>query len=159
MWTTSAFLLKSFQRTARVFHIMLSYIDDPAYRRRILIQLNKGESRHSLARATYFGQKGEVRQRYREGQEEQLGALGLVVNAMVLWNTLYMHRALEEMRGRGMKVMPEDVERLSPLGYDHINLLGRYTFSLPEDIRQGAFHPLRELEEAEQEEAQERVTE
>jgi TnpA family transposase len=65
---------------------MLSYIDDPAYRRRILIQLNKGESRHSLARATYFGQKGEVRQRYREGQEEQLGALGLVVNAMVLWN-------------------------------------------------------------------------
>ncbi len=30
--------------------------------------------------------KGEVRQRYREGQEEQLGALGLVVNAIVLWN-------------------------------------------------------------------------
>ncbi len=28
--------------------------------------------------------KGEVRQRYREGQEEQLGALGLVVNAIVL---------------------------------------------------------------------------
>src|SRR6266566_1816867 len=151
MWTRSAFILKSFLETARVFHIMLSYIDDPAYRRRILIQLNKGESRHSLARATYFGQKGEVRQRYREGQEEQLGALGLVVNAMVLWNTLYMNRALEEMRGRGMKIVPEDVERLSPLGYDHINLLGRYTFSLSDEIRQGAFHPLRELEEAEQE--------
>ncbi|TMD27965.1 MAG: hypothetical protein E6J04_16325 [Chloroflexi bacterium] len=117
----------------------------------MLIQLNKGESRHSLARATYFGQKGEVRQRYREGQEEQLGALGLVVNAMVLWNTLYMHRALEEMRGRGMKIVPEDVERLSPLGYDHINLLGRYTFSLSDEIRQGAFHPLREPEETEQE--------
>ncbi len=113
--------------------------------------LDKGESRHSLARATYFGQKGEVRQRYREGQEEQLGALGLVVNAMVLWNTLYMDRAMEEMRGRGMKIAPEDVERLSPLGYDHINLLGRYTFSLSDEIRQGAFHPLRELEEAEQE--------
>jgi len=27
-------------------------------------------------------------QRYREGQEEQLGALGLVMNAIVLWNTL-----------------------------------------------------------------------
>jgi TnpA family transposase len=130
---------------------LLSYIDDPAYRRRILIQLNKGESRHSLARATYFGHKGEVRQRYREGQEEQLGALGLVVNAIVLWNTLYMNRALEDMRERGMKMVPEDVERLSPLGYDHINLLGRYTFSLAEDIRQGAFHPLRELEETEQE--------
>ena len=33
--------------------------------------------------------------------------------------------------------------------------LGRYTFSLSDEIRQGAFHPLRELEETEQEEAQE----
>jgi TnpA family transposase len=106
-----------------------------------LIQLNKGESRHSLARATYFGQKGEARQRYCEGQEEQLGALGLVVNAMVLWNTLYMNEALEDMRARGMTVLPEDVERLSPLGYDHINLLGRYTFHLSEEIRQGALRP------------------
>jgi Tn3 transposase DDE domain len=70
----------------------------------------------------------------------------------IIQNTLYMHRALEEMRGRGMKIAPEDVERLSPLDYDHINLLGRYTFSLSEEIRQGAFHPLRELEETEPEE-------
>jgi Tn3 transposase DDE domain len=44
-------------RIAKTLYL-LSYIDDRAYRRRILIQLNKGESRHSLARATYFGQKG-----------------------------------------------------------------------------------------------------
>ena len=73
---------------------LLSYIDDPAYRRRILIQLNKGESRHSLARATYFGHKGEVRQRYREGQEEQLGALGLVVNASLVAEPTVMLNAL-----------------------------------------------------------------
>lgn len=63
------------------------------------------------------------------------------------------------MQGRGMKTLTEDVERLSPLGYDHINLLGRYSFSLSDEIRQGAFHPLRELEETEQEEAQEQGTE
>jgi hypothetical protein len=62
-----------------------------------------------------------------------------------------MNRALEDMRARGMKILPEDVERLSPLGYDHINLLGRYTFSLPEEVRQGGFHPLREPDETEQE--------
>ena len=39
------------------------------------------------ARVTFHGQRGEVRQRYREGQEDQLGALGLVVNVLVLWNT------------------------------------------------------------------------
>ena len=58
-----------------------------------------------------------------------------------------------------MKTLPEDIERLSPLGYDHINLLGRYSFSLSDEIRQGAFHPLRELKETEQEEAQEQETE
>ncbi len=58
-----------------------------------------------------------------------------------------------------MKIVSEDIERLSPLGYDHINFLGRYTFSLSDEIRQGAFHPLRDLEESEQEEASEQGTE
>lgn len=37
-------------------------------------------------------------QRYREGQEDQLGALGLVVNVLVLWNTVYMQAALDQLR-------------------------------------------------------------
>jgi TnpA family transposase len=65
---------------------MLRYIDDEAYRRRILTQLNRGEGRHELARIIFHGKRGELRQRYREGQEDQLGALGLVVNAVILWN-------------------------------------------------------------------------
>jgi hypothetical protein len=128
---------------------MLSYIDDEAYRRRILIQLNKGESRHSLARKVFFGQKGELRQRYREGQEEQLNALGLVVNAIILWNTVYMDRALADIRQRGMTVLPEDVARLSPIGHEHVNVYGKYSFTLAEPIQQGDFHPLREVDEDE----------
>jgi hypothetical protein len=56
-------------------------------RRRILVQLNRGESRHALARAAFFGRRGQLRQAYRQGQEDQLGALGLVANAIALWNT------------------------------------------------------------------------
>ena len=67
---------------------MLRFIDDETYRRRILVQLNRGESRHLLARTIFHGKRGELRQRYREGQEDQLGALGLVVNLVVLWNTI-----------------------------------------------------------------------
>jgi len=63
---------------------LLTYVDDEAYRRRILVQLNRGEARHRLARAVFHGQRGELSQRYREGQEDQLGALGLVVNAIIL---------------------------------------------------------------------------
>lgn len=43
---------------------MLNYIDNEDYRRRILTQLNRGESRHAVARAICHRQKGEIRKRY-----------------------------------------------------------------------------------------------
>jgi TnpA family transposase len=124
---------------------MLAYIDDENYRRRILTQLNRGESRHSVARAVFHGQRGELRQRYREGQEDQLGALGLVVNAIVLWNTCYMEAALQKLRAEGMHVASADVVRLSPLVHSHINFQGRYSFALSESVARGALRPLRDL--------------
>jgi TnpA family transposase len=122
---------------------MLAYVDDESYRRRILTQLNRGESRHSVARAVFHGQRGELRQRYREGQEDQLGALGLVVNAIVLWNTLYMEVALQQLRAEGVPVHADDVTRLSPLVHKHINFQGRYSFALTEAVARGALRPLR----------------
>ena len=123
---------------------LLSYIDDESYRRRILTQLNRGEGRHSVARAVFHGQRGELRQRYREGQEDQLGALGLVVNAIVLWNTLYMEAALKQLRDEGTEVRDEDVARLSPLVYHHINFQGHYSFALSEAVARGELRPLRD---------------
>jgi TnpA family transposase len=110
---------------------LLRFIDDEGYRRRILIQLNRGEGRHQLARVIFHGRRGELRQRYREGQEDQLGALGLVVNLVVLWNTISMDAALNQLVAEGYEVRPEAAHRLSPLGLKHINMLGRYTFTLP----------------------------
>ena len=128
---------------------LLSFVDDESYRRRILTQLNRHEGRHKLSRATFHGRRGEIRQRYREGQEDQLGALGLVVNATVLWNTLYMETVLKQLREKGVAVHDEDVARLSPLGYRHINFLGEYSFALPEIVAQGQLRPLRNPEEEE----------
>ena len=122
---------------------LLTFIDDETYRRRILLQVNRHEARHTLARVTFHGQRGELRQRYREGQEDQLSALGLVVNIIVLWNTLYMDAALTQLRTQGDPVQDTDVARLWPLGYQHINFLGQYPFHLPEPIAQGQLRPLR----------------
>ncbi len=121
---------------------LLNYVDDEDYRRRILTQLNRGEGRHAVARAICYGKRGEIRQRYREGQEDQLGALGLVTNAVVLWNTIYMDAALSRLRQQGMDVKEEDAARLSPLLYKHINMLGHYSFALAEFIRKGVLRPL-----------------
>jgi hypothetical protein len=40
-------------------------------------------------------------------------------------------------------VRSEDVARLTPLRWSHINLLGRYAFSLPEAVMRGELRPLR----------------
>jgi hypothetical protein len=121
---------------------LLSYIDDENYRRHILTQINRGEKRHHLSKATFHGQRGELRKRYREGQEDQLSALGLVVNVIVLWNTLYMEEALTKLRTEGFEVKNEEVQRLWPLGFKHINFLGRYSFAIPESVANGQLRPL-----------------
>ncbi|GAB2748862.1 hypothetical protein GCM10027174_24080 [Salinifilum aidingensis] len=60
---------------------MLAFVDaDETYRRRIHTQLNTQESRHALARRIFHGKRGQLYQPYRQGQEDQLGALGLVLN-------------------------------------------------------------------------------
>ena len=121
---------------------LLNYIDDEDYRRRILTQLNRGEGRHGVARAICHGQRGQIRKRYREGQEDQLGTLGLVTNAVVLWNTIYIQAILDHLRQQSFEVREEDEARLSPLVYGHVNMLGHYTFTLAENILKGELRPL-----------------
>jgi len=139
-------LARALQELGRLIKTLylLRFIDDEHYRRRILIQLNRGENRHRLARVIFHGKRGELRQRYRYGQEDQLGSLGLVVNLVVLWNTVYMDAALNQLRAEGYEVKPEDVAHLSPLSFGHINMLGRYAFTLPEIIARGELRPLRD---------------
>ena len=133
-------------RIPKTLH-MLTFIDDETYRRRILTQLNRGEGRNGLARAVFHGRRGEVRQRYREGQEDQLGALGLVVNALVLWNTRYMDAAVTHLEAAGVEIKKDDLERLSPLGNKHFNVLGRYHFNATDAVLRGELRPLRDPED------------
>lgn len=121
----------------------LNYIDDESRRRSTLLQLNLTEGRHSLARDVFLGKRGELFQRYREGQEDQLSALGMVVNMIVLWNTIYSDAVLQQLRAEGYPVQAEDAARLSPFGHEHINLLGRYSFAVPDSVARGELRPLR----------------
>jgi TnpA family transposase len=141
--TRLAQAIAEFGRIEKTLHT-LNMLDDETKRRGTLSQLNRGEGRHSLGRAVFHGKRGELRQRYREGQEDQLGALGLVVNMIVLWNTIYTEAALEQLRKEGFPIREEDEARLSPLIHDHINLLGRYSFAMPDIVARGGLRPLRD---------------
>ena len=95
--------IASYGRIFKSLHI-LTYVDDETYRRDIKGQSNLTEGRHDLGRTVFHGHKGEIYQRYHVGMEEQLGALGLVLNCIVLWNTSYMNAALEQLRAEGYDV-------------------------------------------------------
>ena len=95
----------------------LNFIDDEGMRRNTLQQINLTKGRHSLARNVFHGKRGELHQRYREGQEDHFSALGLVVNMIVLWNTLNMNAIPDQLRKEGYEVKSEDEARLSPFGY------------------------------------------
>ncbi|WP_425568769.1 Tn3 family transposase [Nonomuraea antimicrobica] len=55
--------------------------------------------------------------------------MGLVVNAVALWNSKYLSAAVDRLRAEGVPVKDEDAARLSPLGHAHLNVLGRYSIS------------------------------
>jgi hypothetical protein len=85
-----------------------------------------------LARKIFHGRSGQLYQRCQDGMEDQIGVLGLVLNALVLFNTRYMDAAVNQPRADGFDVLDEDVARLSPFVRHHINMLGRYSFQLPD---------------------------
>ena len=62
----------------------------------------------------------------------------------MVWNTRYMGLALDDLRGDGLPINPEDIERLSPLLHHHIHLDGRYHFTLPEPLARGELRSLRD---------------
>jgi TnpA family transposase len=63
--------IASYGRIYKSLHL-LAVISDEPYRRDIKVIRNLQEGRHSLAARIFHGKKGELRQRYREGQEVPL---------------------------------------------------------------------------------------
>jgi hypothetical protein len=74
--------------------------------------------------------------------------LNLVVCAIVLWNTVYLERAVQALRDSGQDVDDKLLSHLSPLGWEHINLTGDYVWQQSRQVAQGKFRPLRMLADA-----------
>jgi TnpA family transposase len=115
---------------------------DPELRRRSHGNLNKGESRHALARAVFFHRLGELRDRTAEDMAHRASGLNLVVNAIVLWNTTYLSRVVAYVRSQGVSLTDEALSHVAPLRWDHIALTGDYLWSDVEAQRE-RFRPLR----------------
>jgi TnpA family transposase len=122
---------------------MLEWMKDPELRRRVQVGLNKGEARNALARAVFFNRQGDLRDRSFENQRYRASGLNLIVAAIVLWNTVYLERAITTLREHGVAIDDEALVHLSPIGWEHINLTGDYTWQASGRLRKGSFRPLR----------------
>ncbi|AAM26099.1 MULTISPECIES: Tn3 family transposase [Bacillus] len=122
---------------------MLKWIQDPEHRRKVQVELNKGESKNSLARAVFFNQLGEIRDRSYEDQLHRASGLQLIISAIVTWNSIYISRAIETLRNNGIHIPEEYIQHISPLGWEHIALTGDYIWNLNQELNFENLRPLR----------------
>ena len=137
-----ALALREIGRIERTLHA-LDWLEQPALRRQATAELNKGESHNALARAVCFHRLGRLHDRTAQAQAHRASGLALVTAAIVLWNTVYLGRALDAVRLRG-DVMPDALlAHLAPLGWQHINLTGDYLWDADAGVGSDGFRPLR----------------
>ncbi len=106
----------------------LEWFQSVELRRRVQVGLNKGEARNALARAVFFYRQGRVQDRSHAQQQQRAQGLNLIVAAIILWNTLELARAIEELRSEGVEMSAEQLRHLSPMDWEHIGLTGDYTW-------------------------------
>ena len=78
--------------------------------------------------------------RRRAALEETASGLALVTAAIALWNTVYLDRALDDLRC-GSEMIPEALlAHLAPIGWQHINLTGDYLWDVDVGLAPSAPH-------------------
>ena len=63
--------------------------------------------------------------------------------AIILWNTVYLGRAVDHLRKQGKVPDNTDLIHLSPLAWEHINLTGDYYWNEEQLFGTDQFRPLR----------------
>ena len=121
-----AIALREIGRMERTIFI-LSWISSISVQRRTQIGLNKGESHHALKRALNFNRRGELTDRTSENQHLRMLHLNLLTAIIIYWNTKQLGRIVHDM-GKNRIIPPEQLSRLSPLGWEHIILTGYYNW-------------------------------
>jgi TnpA family transposase len=107
---------------------ILRYLHDPAVRDRVQLQLNRGESRHELARRLFFANQGAFRTGDYEEIMNKVSALALLSNAVLAWNTVRIGEIVASIEATGQPVLREHLARVSPLLHAHVIPSGTYHF-------------------------------
>lgn len=118
---------------------LLRYLSDDELRYKVHLQLNRGESRHGLARAVFFVNQGIFKTNDYEEIMNKASCLSLISNAILLWNTHHIQNIVDKLRKEGHGLLVDEyLNKISPLIFKHIQIHGTYDFEhLLEQLSQG----------------------
>ena len=134
-------VLQEYGRLIKTIHILRWYADE-TNRRRLKRQLNKGEALHILRSHLFYANQGEIKTQQDDQLLNQVGCLNLVTNAIIVWNTVYINKVVQQLRQEGHSIDDEDLKHIWPTRHTHINVYGQYHF---DKKRLRKKHPLRAL--------------
>ena len=119
--------LQEYGKLIKTIHILRWYCD-PVKRRRMGRQLNKGEALHSLRGHLFFANQAELRSQQDEQLLNQVGCLNLVINAIIIWNTVYIDKVVQQLRADGREITDVDLQSIWPTRQKHLNVYGAYLY-------------------------------
>ncbi len=68
-----------------------------------------------------------------------------LMSVIATWNTVYLDRVVTALAEQGTVVPEDDLAHISPMGWSHINLLGKYDIDLSQTYPLDQLRPLRYL--------------
>jgi len=119
---------------------LCDYFGNREFRNGILDLLNQGEAVHSLQRAIRPGTIGARHGRSDEQMQAISGALTLLANVIMAWNT---HR-IQAFRDQNPDELTDTVvAQLAPIAHAHINMRGIISFHLEKAAKGLIVPPIR----------------
>lgn len=136
------YVLQSYGKLVKTIFVC-RYLLDQSLRKKINSQLNKGEQLHGLRAFLWFGGDGVIRKKQEDEQQRTARCLNLLTNIIIAWNTVYIQEIITQLRLEGFEVNEPDFEHISPVPFEHINRLGKYSFDANLEFENNGLRPLR----------------
>ncbi|MSO14550.1 Tn3 family transposase [Rickettsiales endosymbiont of Trichoplax sp. H2] len=107
---------------------MLKYIDDSKIRQSVYRALNRGESFHQIRSAILkiSGRKSQGKKDLELEVSNQCNRL--LACCIIYYNTAILSELLEIAEQLGNKKLCKGIKRLSPVAWQHINMIGKFEF-------------------------------
>ena len=107
---------------------LLTYVDSVTLRRNVQRALNRGESYHKLRRAVAYAYSGRLRVKTDLEQNIWSECSRLLANCVIYYNACILSELLKRKELQGNQEQTNQIKRVSPVSWKHVNFYGEYNF-------------------------------